>query len=208
MSKKKKKPKKPRKPKKKLTDEQKRRKKEFMTIFVNGKQKRVKRPTDDDEFIRNNADDLWYHQNEMWECIEEDKDINEIDDYCEEIFFEKKSMNIPKSDWKKFKIIQGDAIAVACKRILTKVAEIIATSEGAEHFSYLELQELIRKERKDINRLFDNCQKSYAVNFLADWAHEGLVSEENMNLLSKETQEEIISLNDRHKKLYEDEIPF
>lgn len=23
----------------------------------------------EDEFIENNADDLWYHQNEMWECI-------------------------------------------------------------------------------------------------------------------------------------------
>ncbi len=43
-----------------------------MTIFVNGKQKRVKRPpTVDgvpvDKFIRNNADPIWLHQNEMWE---------------------------------------------------------------------------------------------------------------------------------------------
>jgi len=38
---------------------------------VHGKQKRVKRPPAIDgmsveEFIRNNADPLWYHQNEMW----------------------------------------------------------------------------------------------------------------------------------------------
>ncbi len=42
-----------------------------------GKQKRVKRPEmidglTVDEFIENNADDLWYHQNEMWECIKTD----------------------------------------------------------------------------------------------------------------------------------------
>ena len=51
-----------------------RRKAEFMTIFVNGKQKRVRRAPliegmDPDEFIRRNADVIWLHQNEMWEEI-------------------------------------------------------------------------------------------------------------------------------------------
>ena len=55
------------KPKRKLTAAQrrarKRRRKEFMTIFVHGKQKRVKRPAtveglDVDEFIRQNADPI------------------------------------------------------------------------------------------------------------------------------------------------------
>lgn len=57
--------------------EKKRRQKEYMTIFINGKQKRVKRPpTIDgmnvDEFIRRNADPIWLHQNEMWEYIIDD----------------------------------------------------------------------------------------------------------------------------------------
>ena len=42
-----------------------------MIIFINGKQKRVKRSTAIDglpldEFIRRNADPTWLHQNEMW----------------------------------------------------------------------------------------------------------------------------------------------
>jgi uncharacterized protein YnzC (UPF0291/DUF896 family) len=54
--------------------EKKRRQKEYMTIFINGKQKRVKRPTtidgmDVDEFIRRNADPIWLHQNELWEYM-------------------------------------------------------------------------------------------------------------------------------------------
>ena len=59
--------------------EKKRRQKEYMTIFINGKQKRVKRPPtiegmDVDEFIRRNADPIWLHQNEMWEyMIDEDE---------------------------------------------------------------------------------------------------------------------------------------
>ena len=51
--------------------EKKRRQKEYMTIFIKGKQTRIKRPPtidgmDVDEFIRRNADPIWLHQNEMW----------------------------------------------------------------------------------------------------------------------------------------------
>jgi 16S rRNA U516 pseudouridylate synthase RsuA-like enzyme len=69
--------------KKKLTRaqklEKKQRKKEYMTIFINGKQKRVKRPPqidgmDVDEFIRQNADPIWLHQNEMWEYMDQSDD--------------------------------------------------------------------------------------------------------------------------------------
>jgi len=57
--------------------DKKRRKKQYMTIFINGKQKRVKRPPtidgmDPDEFIRRNADPIWLHQNEMWEYMNGD----------------------------------------------------------------------------------------------------------------------------------------
>ena len=67
------------KPKRKLTAQEKANKKqkrlEYMTIFINGKQKRVKRPpTVDgipvDEFILQNADPIWLHQNEKWEYLE------------------------------------------------------------------------------------------------------------------------------------------
>ena len=70
-----------RKPKRKLTAQEKaakrQRQKEFMTIFINGKQKRVRRPEsikidglDVDELILRNADPIWLHQNEMWELID------------------------------------------------------------------------------------------------------------------------------------------
>lgn len=73
--------------KKKLTSAQKRaqkkkraeRRKNYMWIFKNGKQVKVKRPLkidglNTDEFILRNADPIWLHQNEMWEHIEIDED--------------------------------------------------------------------------------------------------------------------------------------
>jgi nitrate reductase beta subunit len=56
--------------------EKKRLQQKYMTIFVDGNQKRVKRePTVDgipvDEFIRMNADPIWLMQNEMYEELHE-----------------------------------------------------------------------------------------------------------------------------------------
>ena len=65
------------KPKKKLNKEQKLMRKQYKTIFINGKQKRIKLPPTIDglsveEFIRRNADPIWLHQNEMWEYMVDD----------------------------------------------------------------------------------------------------------------------------------------
>ncbi len=50
------------------------RKRNFMTIFINGKQKRVRRPQTIDglpveEHIVRNADPIWLHENGLWEYI-------------------------------------------------------------------------------------------------------------------------------------------
>ncbi len=48
---------------------------------MNGKQKRVERPPtidgmDVDDFIRENADPIWLHQNQMWEYMDQVADDN------------------------------------------------------------------------------------------------------------------------------------
>jgi len=58
--------------------EKRRRRREFMTIFVHGKMKRVPRPAmidgmSMDEFIQKNADPIFLHDNELWELMEEKK---------------------------------------------------------------------------------------------------------------------------------------
>lgn len=51
------------------------RQKKYETVFMNGKQVRVKRQLIDlnfaDDFIRQNADSIWLHQNELWEEIDD-----------------------------------------------------------------------------------------------------------------------------------------
>ena len=81
--------------KKKLSPAQKaakkKRQQEYMTVFMNGKQKKVKRPPtingmDIDDFIMNNADPIFLHQNEMWEYMDQPKedDITRDDAHSDE----------------------------------------------------------------------------------------------------------------------------
>jgi hypothetical protein len=53
--------------------------KKYTWVFMNGKQVKVKRPLtiggiSIDEFIQQNADPIWLHQNEMWEYMQTDED--------------------------------------------------------------------------------------------------------------------------------------
>ena len=62
--------------------EKKRRRREYMTIFVHGRQKRIRRPPtvdgmDIDEFSRKNADPIWLHQSELWEYMDVEGEENE-----------------------------------------------------------------------------------------------------------------------------------
>lgn len=72
----------PRKAQKKLTKEQKRKRKEakaerqkkYKWVMMNGKQVRVKRPPTingipEDEYIEKYADEIWLHQNGMYEIL-------------------------------------------------------------------------------------------------------------------------------------------
>jgi hypothetical protein len=76
--------------KKKLTPAQKRaknaakaeRQRKYQWVFMNGKQVRIKRPpTVDgipvDQFIEENTDPIWLHQNELWELMPVENSIFE-----------------------------------------------------------------------------------------------------------------------------------
>jgi len=76
--------------KKKLTVIQKRarkkakteRQKKYMWMFMNGKQVRIKRPPtidgmDIEDYVRQNSDPMWLHQNEMWEHMESEEYDND-----------------------------------------------------------------------------------------------------------------------------------
>lgn len=85
--------------KRKLTEEQKRRKKEYKTIFKNEKQVSVKRysvlcENEADEFYRNNADPIMLHKDGMWEYMNKvDNDKSNISEYLSNLANIEKNIN-------------------------------------------------------------------------------------------------------------------
>jgi len=64
--------------KKKLSNQEKVKRKKYQWIFINGKQVKIRKPETIngmliEEFIKENADSFWLHQNEMWEYIEDEE---------------------------------------------------------------------------------------------------------------------------------------
>ena len=60
----------------------KRRRAEFQTVFIGGKMKRVRRPPtidgmDVEEFIRQNADPIFLHEEGLWWLMEDDEPSHE-----------------------------------------------------------------------------------------------------------------------------------
>ncbi len=61
------------------------RKQKYMTIFMNGRQKQVRRPQlieglPVQEFIARNADPIWLHENELWEFMTPDDETSGVPD--------------------------------------------------------------------------------------------------------------------------------
>ena len=104
---------------------------------------------------------------------------------------EPKMPEIREKDWKIVRELKDDVLDRACKRILLKVSEIIADDHKSAHERYLELWETLKTEDKDIAFMFDNLRRSTALQQLARWKFNDLVTDEEMKVFSAETFEKV-----------------
>lgn len=103
-------------------------------------------------------------------------------------------MSILESDWKKLRKIEPVALGFACERIHKKLEKQIKTRKGKEHAAYLEVYKLIKTEDKTIARLFNGVKRSRGLGVLAAWKTEGLITEDQFESLSEETQSRVKNL--------------
>jgi len=94
--------------------------------------------------------------------------------------------SIPESDWKKLRSMKGDVLSVACARIFEKVDGILNEREGKEHSAYLKLWKLINQEDREISLMFDELRRSNAIEKLAAWKRNGVISDESFSEFTNE----------------------
>ena len=106
------------------------------------------------------------------------------------------SRDIPERDWKKLRSLKDPALNISCERIFQKIERLIE-SRGAEgHRYYLKLWKVMEEEDKEISLMFDDLKRSTAIFKLSVWKRNRLLSDENFEEFSEETQRRIESLCD------------
>jgi len=65
-----------------------------------------------------------------------------------------------------------------------------------EHKTYLKLWKILKEEDHEISIMFDDFKRSNAIQKLAAWKHNEVISDDLFSKLSSETQQKVISLNE------------
>ena len=104
------------------------------------------------------------------------------------------SHNIPEKDWKKLREFQDQALNIACERILDKINKDLELRGAESHKCYLKLWKVMQDEDKEISLMFDDLKRDTAILKLAAWKRNGILSVENFEKLTEETQNRIESI--------------
>jgi hypothetical protein len=97
---------------------------------------------------------------------------------------------ISESDWKKFKIIKENALERFCSEAIADVKEGLSESENSNINKVVCLYMILENYNKRIRLLFDDHARSKAQMQLIMYRSEGLVTDDEIQSLSEELQNE------------------
>jgi hypothetical protein len=103
-------------------------------------------------------------------------------------------MSIPEKDWKLFRKLQSELTAEACELVFIQVNNISSVRAGKEHQSYLDLYRLIETEDAKIAEMFNNPTRNNARLKIVALKKNEVLSDEQLKMFSKETQEFVNSI--------------
>ena len=102
---------------------------------------------------------------------------------------------IPEADWKQLRKLEKAKLALACANALETLRQIIDASADDPHAAYQKLYKATRDEDKKIAFMFDDLGRGGAVLNLANWYRYGILSDEELELFTPKTREQILFFN-------------
>jgi hypothetical protein len=100
---------------------------------------------------------------------------------------------IPERDWKLFRQLRPVALERFCEKVLSEIRDISGTSQSA-HERYLRVFRHVRSRDKELAALFDDPRRSHVWTQLSLIHSYGLLTLEEMQHLSPETQQRVSEL--------------
>ena len=96
--------------------------------------------------------------------------------------------DIPERDWKVFRQLQPIALERFCEKVLSEIRDISSSDQSA-HERYLHIFRTVRDQDKELATLFDNPRRSNAWFQLSLIHSHELLTLEEMQRFSAETQQ-------------------
>lgn len=96
---------------------------------------------------------------------------------------------ILETDWKLFRKLHGIALERFCQQTLTEVNRLAADGSRSNHERYLAVADLLKHESKKMRDTFDDPRRSTALEQLVYMHLQGLLTKEELALLSDETRD-------------------
>ena len=102
------------------------------------------------------------------------------------------SLDIPESDWRRFKDVHTSAEERYCARVLEELAAIASRSTGENaQARYLKVCKLIRDRDRQMAKAFGDYRRSTAVMQLGLMRRLQLLTDEELGLFSEQTRTRI-----------------
>ena len=103
--------------------------------------------------------------------------------------------NFPESDWKTLSRLRPLALERLCKRILQESGNILdRAQEDGHHHAYLDLYRHIRESDDIVAVCFNEFKRSQAMNTLANWIENNLLTDEEFASFQLETREMVVGI--------------
>jgi hypothetical protein len=101
------------------------------------------------------------------------------------------SLDIPESDWRRFKEVHEKLLERYCSHILDEVAAASQEAGGTAHDRYLKAYQLIRERDKQLANAFNDFRRSTAVMQLGLMRRMKLLTDEELSMFSGQTRASI-----------------
>jgi len=98
--------------------------------------------------------------------------------------------DIREKDWKTARSMFDGLLELAFERVIEKTSQIIDNNDSNAE-KYHNLRKTLRDEGKQISSMFDDFKRSAAIQQISLWKHSGLLTDEQFDMFSPETQDRI-----------------
>lgn len=99
--------------------------------------------------------------------------------------------DLPEPDWKTVRKLHDLALERFCQRVLEDIERIHSATSKNAHSRYLEIFKVIEEQDKEIEWIFNDLNRSNAMEHLCAMRTRGLLAETEFALLSQETQDQV-----------------